>query len=179
MRFFPSLLTAAAGVALLVAPATARAQRSDDVTVALQVASAQAVPARIAPDSLASPLPTGMPAMREGHRALLFGGGLLGGLVVAHAAGLGRGQSSLSVADGDRVDSKGRFPDKGVHFLGSAALTWAGLDLGVAPRHAVIAVCAAGAGLELVQRRVSRLDIVADCTGSAAAALWRWWWRGR
>ena len=65
------------------------------------------------------------------------------------------------------------FPDKAVHALAAWALTTVGVDLGARPRHAALAVCAAGTAFEFAQGYVSPYDIAADCVGASGAALWQ------
>ena len=67
------------------------------------------------------------------------------------------------------------FPDKAVHALAAWALTTVGVDLGARPRHAALAVCAAGTAFEFAQGYVSPYDIAADCVGASGAALWQSW----
>ena len=67
------------------------------------------------------------------------------------------------------------FPDKAVHALAAWAITTVGVDLGARPRHAAIAVCAAGTAFEFAQGYVSPYDIAADCVGASGAALWQSW----
>lgn len=67
------------------------------------------------------------------------------------------------------------FPDKAVHALAAWAITNVGIDLGARPRHAALAVCAAGTAFEFAQGYVSVYDIVADCAGAAGAAAWQSW----
>ena len=67
------------------------------------------------------------------------------------------------------------FPDKAVHGLAAWAITTVGVDLGARPRHAAIAVCAAGTAFEFAQGYVSPYDIAADCIGATGAALWQSW----
>lgn len=67
------------------------------------------------------------------------------------------------------------FPDKAVHALAAWAITGVGVDLGVRPRYAALAVCGAGTAFEFAQGYVSRYDIAADCVGAAGAALWQSW----
>lgn len=67
------------------------------------------------------------------------------------------------------------FPDKAVHGLAAWAITTVGVDLGARPRHAALAVCAAGTAFEFAQGYVSPYDIAADCIGATGAALWQSW----
>jgi hypothetical protein len=67
------------------------------------------------------------------------------------------------------------FPDKAVHALAAWAITTVGVDLGARPRHAALAVCAAGTAFEFAQGYVSPYDIAADCVGASGAALWQSW----
>lgn len=67
------------------------------------------------------------------------------------------------------------FPDKAVHALAAWAITTVGVDLGARPRHAALAVCAAGTAFEFAQGYASPYDVAADCVGAAGAALWQSW----
>lgn len=67
------------------------------------------------------------------------------------------------------------FPDKAVHALAAWAITTVGVDLGARPRHAALAVCAAGTAFEFAQGYASPYDIAADCVGATGAALWQSW----
>jgi hypothetical protein len=67
------------------------------------------------------------------------------------------------------------FPDKAVHALAAWAITTVGVDLGARPRHAALAVCAAGTAFEFAQGYASPYDIAADCIGASGAALWQSW----
>ena len=67
------------------------------------------------------------------------------------------------------------FPDKAVHALASWAITNVGIDLGVRPRYAALAVCATGTAFEFAQGYVSAYDIAADCVGAAGAGVWQSW----
>ena len=67
------------------------------------------------------------------------------------------------------------FPDKAVHALAAWAITGIGVDLGVRPRYAALAVCGAGTAFEFAQGYVSPYDIAADCVGAVGAATWQSW----
>jgi hypothetical protein len=67
------------------------------------------------------------------------------------------------------------FPDKAVHALAAWAITGVGVDLGVRPRYAALAVCGAGTAFEFAQGYVSLYDIGADCAGAVGAATWQSW----
>jgi hypothetical protein len=67
------------------------------------------------------------------------------------------------------------FPDKAVHALAAWAITTVGVDLGARPRHAALAVCAAGTAFEFAQGYASPYDIAADCIGATGAAIWQSW----
>jgi hypothetical protein len=67
------------------------------------------------------------------------------------------------------------FPDKAVHALAAWAITGVGVDLGVRPRYAALAVCGAGTAFEFAQGYVSPYDIAADCVGAMSAAAWQSW----
>src|SRR5215207_1556648 len=67
------------------------------------------------------------------------------------------------------------FPDKAVHALAAWAITGIGVDLGVRPRYAALAVCGAGTAFEFAQGYVSPYDIAADCFGAVGAATWQSW----
>jgi hypothetical protein len=67
------------------------------------------------------------------------------------------------------------FPDKAVHALAAWAITGVGVDLGVRPRYAALAVCGAGTAFEFAQGYVSVYDVAADCVGAAGAATWQSW----
>ena len=67
------------------------------------------------------------------------------------------------------------FPDKAVHALAAWAITGVGVDLGVRPRYAALAVCGAGTAFEFAQGYVSPYDIAADCVGAVGAAVWQSW----
>jgi hypothetical protein len=67
------------------------------------------------------------------------------------------------------------FPDKAVHALAAWAITGVGIDLGVRPRYAALAVCGAGTAFEFAQGYVSAYDVAADCVGAVGAATWQSW----
>ena len=67
------------------------------------------------------------------------------------------------------------FPDKAVHALVAWAITGVGVDLGVRPRYAALAVCGAGTAFEFAQGYVSVYDVAADCVGAVGSATWRSW----
>jgi hypothetical protein len=67
------------------------------------------------------------------------------------------------------------FPDKAVHALAAWSIAGVGVDLGVRPRYAALAVCGAGTAFEFAQGYVSLYDIAADCAGAVGAATWQSW----
>jgi hypothetical protein len=112
------------------------------------------------------------PAARRHDRLPVIFYGALGGAAAA-AAVLRVDPDSGGYRDGWTTATD--FPDKAVHALAAWALTNVGVDLGARPRHAALAVCAAGTAFEFAQGYASPYDIAADCAGAAGAALWQSW----
>jgi hypothetical protein len=98
--------------------------------------------------------------------------GVLGGAAVATAV-LHVDPDSGGYHDGWGTATN--FPDKAVHALAAWAITGIGVDLGVRPRYAALAVCGAGTAFEFAQGYVSLYDIAADCAGAVGAATWQSW----
>lgn len=149
---------------------------------AFRAASAQQ--SGVQPDSVIPPIPSAAAAQAavaptkaksRDRLHVVFYGAL--GAAAATAAVLHVDPDSGGYHDGWNTATD--FPDKAVHALAAWAITNVGIDLGARPRHAALAVCAAGTAFEFAQGYVSVYDIVADCAGAAGAAAWQSWRAGR
>jgi hypothetical protein len=150
---------------LLSVAQNARAQQSSNVSdsVALAIAGPAASAAR-----------AGIAPARAGRREMLpfVFYGVLGSAAVATAI-FHVDPDSGGYRDGWTTATS--FPDKAVHALAAWAITGIGVDLGVRPRYAALAVCGAGTAFEFAQGYVSVYDIAADCVGAVGAATWQTW----
>lgn len=118
-------------------------------------------------------VPTAAARSAEGRDRLpaVFYGGLAGAAAVAFALHVDPDTGGYH----DGWTTATSFPDKAVHALAAWAITNVGIDLGARPRHAAVAVCAAGTAFEFAQGYVSPYDVAADCAGAASAAVWQSW----
>jgi hypothetical protein len=149
---------------LLAAP-YATAQQSP--TVNDTVATPAIGPARSAARAAAAPAR----AERRDKLPVVFYGALASGAVAAAIFHVD--PDSGGYRDGWTTATD--FPDKAVHALAAWAITGIGVDLGVRPRYAALAVCGAGTAFEFAQGYVSVYDIAADCVGAVGAATWQSW----
>lgn len=168
VRCMAVLLTAA--FLLSFAPSAAAQTRPAPVGAAPPSADSAAATTGAA-DTAGRAQTPGQRVARPSKLPLVFYGGTAAALGLVAATG-------FDADSGGYRDGWGtftRFPDKAVHGLAAWAITNVGIDLGVRPGHAAVAVCAAGAAYEVIQGYVSPYDLVADCVGAGGAALWQAW----
>jgi hypothetical protein len=165
-------LTLLALSSLALAPSAARSQQAaadDTVRAAIPRVEAARVGATLATASRSSDATRA--ARRREKLPLIFYGALTvsaGAVAVLHVD-----PDSGGYQDGWTTATD--FPDKAIHALAAWAITTVGVDLGARPRHAALAVCAAGTAFEFAQGYASPYDIAADCVGASGAALWQSW----
>jgi hypothetical protein len=156
--------TTALAFSLLAAPCL-RAQQPSSV--------GDTIPAPAAgPTNAAAKAAVGVARVERRDKLPVVFYGVLGGAAVA-AAVFHVDPDSGGYRDGWTTATD--FPDKAVHALVAWAITGVGVDLGVRPRYAALAVCGAGTAFEFAQGYVSPYDIAADCVGAVGAATWESW----
>ncbi len=154
---------------LAAAPAGAQGTVSDSLRAAIPSIEAARVAAPAS--SGLEPSETNASARGVGRLPIVFYSALAGAAGIA--AVLHVDPDSGGYDDGWTTATD--FPDKAVHALAAWAITTVGVDLGARPRHAALAVCAAGTAFEFAQGYASPYDIAADCVGATGAALWQTW----
>src|SRR5688500_17448179 len=160
-------LTLLALSSIALVPSAARSQQvaaDDTLRAPIPTVEAERVGATLAATSRSSDAT--MSARRRVKLPLIFYGALTvsaGAVAVLHVD-----PDSGGYRDGWTTATD--FPDKAIHALAAWALTTVGVDLGARPRHAALAVCAAGTAFEFAPGYVSPSDMAAARRGAPGAA---------